>query len=239
MELTDDIKSKLQAPFPEKEIEWRVGSTTADKTKGMALAYVTNRAIQTRLDEVFGVFGWQNEFKPWAGNSQLCGISVKSESGEWITKWDGAENTDFEATKGGLSDSMKRAAYQWGIGRYLYNLDAVWVPIKQVGKSYVVETAPKLPAWALPESERGKAPKDTPKPPEPPKEPPTVDISKPRVTEKQADELRKMAKNKWVDKAETLFIRYTGCAKPALVPADMFEAVKKKIQEAPYVEVSK
>ena len=47
---------------------------------------------------------------------------------------------------------MKRAAYQWGIGRYLYNLDPVWVPIKLSGKSYVIDgPPPTLPAWALPE----------------------------------------------------------------------------------------
>ena len=112
---------------------------------------MTNRAIHNRLDEVFGCFGWKNEYRDWRGNSQLCGLSVKYEC-EWITKWDGASDTDFEATKGGLSDAMKRAAYQWGIGRYLYNLDPVWVPIKLSGKSYVIDgPPPTLPAWALPE----------------------------------------------------------------------------------------
>ena len=147
----DEVMKRLQAPFAPEEIEWRVGATTKDKTKGMALAFVTNRAIQNRLDEVFGCFGWKNEYREWRGNAQLCGISVKYE-GEWITKWDGASDTDWEATKGGLSDAMKRAAYQWGIGRYLYNLDPVWVPIRPAGKSYVIDgPPPTLPAWALPE----------------------------------------------------------------------------------------
>lgn len=144
-----DIIKQLQKPFEPSDIEWRVGSINKDKTKGLALAYVTNRAIQNRLDEIFGPFGWKNEFKEWRGNSQLCGISVLHE-GQWITKWDGADNTDFEATKGGLSDSMKRAAYQWGIGRYLYRLDATWVPIKAAGRSFTIAEPPKLPDWALP-----------------------------------------------------------------------------------------
>jgi hypothetical protein len=148
----EELKERLQAPFKPDEIEWRVGSTNADKTKGLALAYVTNRAIQNRLDDLFGVFGWRNEYREWKGNSQLCGISVWSEErGEWVTKWDGASDSNMEATKGGLSDAMKRAAYQWGIGRYLYNLPAVWMPLKQVGKSYVLAQEPKLPEWALPE----------------------------------------------------------------------------------------
>ncbi|MBC8532152.1 Rad52/Rad22 family DNA repair protein [Gehongia tenuis] len=148
------IKARLQAPFAPDELEWRVGATSGDKSKGMALAYVTNRAIQNRLDDVFGPFGWRNEYQQWQGKSQLCGISVyDAEKGEWVTKWDGADNTEFESTKGGLSDAMKRAAYQWGIGRYLYKLDAKWVPIKPVGnKSYTLAgPPPALPAWALPE----------------------------------------------------------------------------------------
>lgn len=144
-----EIMRQLQEPFPAEDIEWRVGSTTKDKAKGMALAYVTNRAIQNRLDEIFGPFGWRNEFKQWKEKSQLCGISIKWE-GEWITKWDGADDSNMEAVKGGLSDSMKRAAYQWGIGRYLYKLPSVWVEIEPFGNSYKIKTKPKLPAWALP-----------------------------------------------------------------------------------------
>lgn len=144
-----EIMQRLQDPFLPDEIEWRVGSTNSDKTKGIALAYVTNRAIQNRLDEVFGAFGWRNEFREWKEKSQLCGISVKVD-GEWITKWDGADDSNMEAVKGGLSDAMKRAAYQWGIGRYLYNLDSVWVELVPAGKSHKMKAPPKLPEWALP-----------------------------------------------------------------------------------------
>ena len=148
----NEIMQQLQAPFKPCEIEWRVGSTTNDKKKGMALAYVTNRAIQNRLDEVFGPFNWRNEYVEWKKEGQLCGISVwDSEKEQWVTKWDGADNSNMEATKGGLSDAMKRAAYQWGIGRYLYKLPAEWMPLKQQGKSYVLAQTPKLPEWALPE----------------------------------------------------------------------------------------
>ena len=147
------IMDLLQAPFLPSEIEWRVGSTTKDKTKGLALAYVTNRAIQNRLDDVFGCFGWRNEFKEWKSTSQICGISVwHEERSQWITKWDGSDDSATEAVKGGLSDSMKRCGYQWGIGRYLYNLPQTWVALKS-GK-YLAEV-PKLPTWALPKDFKG------------------------------------------------------------------------------------
>jgi hypothetical protein len=146
----NEMMKDLQAPFHPDDIEWRVGATNGDKTSGIALAYVTNRAIQNRLDEIFGPFGWKNEFREWKGQSQLCGISIKY-GDEWVTKWDGADDSNQESTKGGLSDAMKRAGYQWGIGRYLYKLENQWVPIKKQGNSYVLVSEPRLPKWALPD----------------------------------------------------------------------------------------
>jgi hypothetical protein len=137
---------KLQAPFKPVEIEWRIGATRDGK--GLALPYVTNRAIQNRLDEIFGPFGWRNEFQAWKDKGQLCGISIQSPDGSWVTKWDGADDSNMEAVKGGLSDAMKRAAYQWGIGRYLYDVPSVWVKIDS-GKK--MQETPKLPGWALPQ----------------------------------------------------------------------------------------
>jgi hypothetical protein len=137
-----DLK-KLSALFPENDIEWRVGQSGVSKTNGrvwaMCLAYITNRAIMERLDEVVGPHLWKNEFIEWHGNSQLCGISIKI-GDEWITKWDGADNTNIEGTKGGLSDSMKRAAVQWGIGRYLYNLPVTYAVIVDGKAKYSSKT---------------------------------------------------------------------------------------------------
>jgi hypothetical protein len=92
----------------------------------------------------------------------------------------------MEATKGGLSDAMKRAAYQWGIGRYLYELPSVWMPIKKQGSSYVLTDTPKLPAWALPKGYK------------PEKQPPTVEeaekVFSPKATEEQRQALGDIAK---------------------------------------------
>lgn len=133
----------LAKPFAPEDLEWRLQYTNEEKMCGMAVPYVTNRAIQNRLDEVCGPENWYNEFWPWhsAGkkDSQLCGIAIYFEGKGFITKWDGAEDSDIEPIKGGLSDSMKRAAYQWGIGRVLYSLDTVWVDIERRGRSYVIK----------------------------------------------------------------------------------------------------
>ena len=129
------IKGKLAAPFDDPDIEWRLQSVNKEKTSGKAVPYVTNRAIQNRLDSVVGVDCWKNEYIPWHNDgkkaSQLCGISIYfKDRNEWVAKYDGAEDTDIEPIKGGLSDSMKRAAVQWGIGRYLYEMDVVNVEIE-------------------------------------------------------------------------------------------------------------
>lgn len=148
----DDPKmllGRLAAPFAAEDLEWRLQAAYEDKLQGIAVPYVTNRAIQNRLDEVMGPDRWHNEFKPWhsAGRkeSQLCGISLYFEERGWVTKWDGAEDSDIEPVKGGLSDSMKRAANQWGIGRVLYSMDPVWVRVEKKGRSFDIKP-----------SERGK-----------------------------------------------------------------------------------
>ena len=134
------IREELARPFAPEDLEWRIQVTSKDKTSGLAIPYVTNRAIQDRLDEVVGPENWYNDYKPWHGNgkkdAQICGISIYFEDKGFITKWDGAEDSDIEPIKGGLSDSMKRSAVQWGIGRVLYKMTKpVWVKIEQKGNS--------------------------------------------------------------------------------------------------------
>ena len=150
------IREELARPFAPEDLEWRIQVTSKDKTSGLAIPYVTNRAIQDRLDEVVGPENWYNDYKPWHGNgkkdAQICGISIYFEGKGFITKWDGAEDSDIEPIKGGLSDSMKRAAVQWGIGRVLYKMTKpLWVRIEQKGNSYVIcdTERPKLNAAYL------------------------------------------------------------------------------------------
>lgn len=142
---------KLRAPFRPDQIHWRVGATSGDKAKGMALAYIDARDVQDRLDEVCGPENWQCRY-PHANGKTVCEIGIRCcennelppvmrIDGEWIWKADGAGDSDIEAEKGALSDAFKRAAVRWGIGRYLYDLESPWVEIEQRGKSYVIKQA--------------------------------------------------------------------------------------------------
>jgi hypothetical protein len=131
-----ELYDALCEPFPIEGVSWRVGSTNGEKTKGMALCYIDARDVMDRLDSVCGPSGWQDNYTAGMQGSIVCNIGIKI-GGEWVWKADGAGNTDFEADKGALSDAFKRAAVRWGIGRYLYGMDAPWMPIEQRGKSFI------------------------------------------------------------------------------------------------------
>lgn len=131
-----DFKA-LTAPFHPDDIHWRVGATNKDKTKGLALAYMDARAVMDRLDAVCEPAGWQCRY-PHANGKTVCEIGLHID-GEWIWKADGAGDTDHEAEKGALSDSFKRAAFRWGIGRYLYSIKSPWVEIESFGRSYKIK----------------------------------------------------------------------------------------------------
>lgn len=98
----------------------------------MALAYIDARDVMERLDAVCGPANWQDRYE-FHGARTVCYLSIRID-GEWITKADGAGDSDVEAEKGAISDALKRAAVKWGIGRYLYALDAPWVPCESYEK---------------------------------------------------------------------------------------------------------
>ena len=129
-ETAQDLFDALCMPFAAEEIDWRIGSTTADKSKGMALAYMDARAVMDRLDGVCGPDGWQCNYLV-TGPLAVCNIGVRMPNGEWIWKADGAGATDVEGEKGMLSDALKRAAVRWGVGRYLYDLESGFVALER------------------------------------------------------------------------------------------------------------
>ena len=183
MNLTD-----LAKPFPADDIEWRIaqcGLKADGEPWAKALAYITARAIHDRLDAVCGPANWQLKYKEHLGET-VCSIGIKTLSGnldeksEWVWKEGGADKTQIEAFKGGLSGSEKRAGVPWGIGRYLYKLteafaicqlcidgnkdlrykkDWHWAKGQSKDKTkkwqYYWQT-PELPEWALPKTTTSK-----------------------------------------------------------------------------------
>jgi hypothetical protein len=135
--MTDIERSAiLKAPFTEADIEWKIqtcgGGRDGQRIWALCVCYVSNRAIMQRLDDAFGPDGWENLLAAGPAGGVICGLKCRWESG-WTIRWDGAENTDIEGVKGGISNSMKRAAVHYGIGRYLYLLEASYAVIHDKG----------------------------------------------------------------------------------------------------------
>ena len=155
--MNTEIENNLKEPFPPEDIEWRAGPTNnkENPTRCIALAYITARAVMDRLDDVFGVGGWQSELTPLPKGGFKCKLSCLID-GKWISKEDVSDETDFEAIKGAASGALKRCSVQWKISRYLYDLENVWVPCEKKGRSVYIPKPPPLPSWALPSSQSPK-----------------------------------------------------------------------------------
>ena len=106
------------------EIECRISQIS---DKGLALLlYKTARTDANLLDERYGPFAWQNDFKI-VDNVLYGGIGLREVDGEWVWKWDAGTESNTEAEKGRASDAFKRAGFKWGIGRELYTAPRIWI----------------------------------------------------------------------------------------------------------------
>ncbi len=102
------------------EIDVRVGRVIDGKKKGvLLLLYKDARCDMELLDETVGAMNWQRKHSRDNAN---CAIGIyDKDKGEWVWKEDTGTESNTEAEKGLASDSFKRAATVWGIGRELYS----------------------------------------------------------------------------------------------------------------------
>lgn len=150
-----EIVAILKAPFSDSKVQWRVGSTSKDGSKGQILAYADKRDYEERLDEAFGV-NWSSDIA-WDDIGLVVKITGKFPDGSEVThsngsgyKTDKDGRVDADSFKGAVSQAFKRAASEFGIGRYLYEIESPWVPL-QNKRFYGTVT---LPDDFLPENER-------------------------------------------------------------------------------------
>lgn len=221
----------LREPFKPEDIQWRIiksGKSQGGKEYAIVAAYVDNRAIMERLDTVVGIPNWESRFTETA-KGMICQLNICG-----VTKSDGADYTNIEPTKGGISDAMKRAGSQWGIGQYLYKLDTQYAIITPNGSHngnykdgskpvYFKWNPPKLPSWALP---KGNKPTPSVKQPEKEYKEKMVELKDELcvlIDEKEAlDELHKIAKT--LHKEKILEVTGIDCIKA-------IQAVEAKIKE--------
>lgn len=115
-----------------KEIpyQWRVQSFSKNKPLAQCVAYIDSRDVMNLLDEVVGPENWQSDYKEIKG-TVYAGIGIKIND-VWVWKWDCGTESTMESQKGEASDSFKRAAVKWGVGRFLYELDIKFVKANEI-----------------------------------------------------------------------------------------------------------
>jgi len=137
----------LSQPLPYK---WKLQSYTKDKSKALCVAYIDARDVNERLNTVCE-FGYHTEHYS-LGTDIYCRIGLIMPDGSVIWRSDvGESNNETEKSKTAASDSFKRAAVQFGVGRFLYELDIVKLPVKQDGQFYNIIDDNGNKVWDLTE----------------------------------------------------------------------------------------
>ena len=114
-----------------QDVECRVQQITENQNGygAILLLYKDARVDMKILDQVYGEMNWQR--KHTVINGQLfCSVLIWDESKkQWIEKQDVGTESATEAEKGRASDSFKRACFNVGIGRELYNAPFVYIKL--------------------------------------------------------------------------------------------------------------
>ena len=119
---------QLNTPLTINEIDFRVQSVNKGGYATI-LAYKDARVDMNRLDAVYGVDGWQKKYDLIDGKL-FCSIGIWSETlKQWIWKQDVGTESNTEKEKGQASDAFKRAGFNFGIGRELYDYPLIQVKL--------------------------------------------------------------------------------------------------------------
>ena len=150
-EAVSAMQAQLKNPIDPKFVKVRVGARTKDKKKGIALFYLDAREVEKVLDNVLGPENWASNLTPITSQQGfhgfICSLTVYMPNGKMVTKSDAGEPSKVASVKGAASDALKRAAVQFGVGRYLYYIPNQFYPLTEYG---TFQTEPQLPSWAMP-----------------------------------------------------------------------------------------
>lgn len=128
------IAAELRAPFDPADIDFRPQGQPKPDKKTLVVGYIDARAVMDRLDEVVGPGDWSFDYTPLViekGEVQVAKGTLTIHS---VGKSDVGSASNAEPSKGCVSDTLKRCAVLWGIGRYLYDLPLLFGDCDQYGK---------------------------------------------------------------------------------------------------------
>lgn len=136
--------TKLGEPLSIDKVDFRLQSINKGGYATI-LAYKDARVDMERLDEVCGALNWKREH---CRDNHNCIVSIwDDEKKQWVSKEDTGTESAAEAAKGLASDSFKRACFNWGIGRELY--DYPIIQIKLNTDEFTVENGRAKATWNL------------------------------------------------------------------------------------------
>jgi len=119
---------ELTRPLDISDIDFRVQSIN-NGGYATILAYKDARVDMARLDAAVGPLGWQRKHE-FINGKLFCHVGLYSyDANAWVWKSDVGTESMTEATKGESSDSFKRACFNWGIGRELYDYPLISVKL--------------------------------------------------------------------------------------------------------------
>jgi len=134
----------LSKPLSANQIDFRIQSINKGGYATI-LAYKDARVDMQRLDDVCGPLNWQRRH---LNNNANCVVSIYCpDKKEWVSKEDTGTESNTEAKKGLASDSFKRACFNWGIGRELYDYPVIQVKLNS--DEFKVEGNKAKQTWGL------------------------------------------------------------------------------------------
>ncbi len=136
--------TELQKPLSALQIDFRVQSINKGGYATI-LAYKDARVDMQRLDDVCGPLNWKREH---VRDNHNCIVSIYNEkTNQWVSKEDTGTESYAEAKKGLASDSFKRACFNWGVGRELYDYPEIKVKLNP--KEFKVDNGRVKQTWDL------------------------------------------------------------------------------------------
>lgn len=160
MGLTHDDLKYLSEPFDNDQISIKIQSTNKDRTKAMLVQYVQHTEVYKRLEEIDPA--WSCEVMSKGTLTETMGTKTVTTiyvSMRMTVKGVVRENVgDGDDYKSAYSDALKRVAMLFGVGRWLYDSETVWVPYN--------EQTDKYKSWTIEEFQKYSRIKPAPKQPQ-------------------------------------------------------------------------
>lgn len=123
------METKINTPLAIHEIDFRVQSINKGGYATI-LAYKDARVDMNRLDAVYGVGFWQKKYDV-INDNLFCSVGIwNKDLNQWVWVQDVGTESNTEKEKGQASDAFKRACFNLGIGRELYDYPIIQIKLE-------------------------------------------------------------------------------------------------------------